>query len=73
MNQQHGDPIVPPPRRYPIARPPEGDTDARFTYGLILEVGRLIEKHGYPELSGSDFARLQEALFRFIYEEKQQP
>jgi len=66
------DPIVPPPR-YPIARPPEGETDARFTHGLIMDVGRVIEKHGYPELAGRDAARLLEALFRFIYEEKQQP
>lgn len=69
---KHDDPNG-PRSRYPIARPPEGETDGRFTHGLIIDVGRVLEKHGYPEIAGRDVARLLGAPFRFIYEEKQQP
>ncbi|MFE2710556.1 hypothetical protein ACFXKI_00845 [Streptomyces mirabilis] len=52
-------------RQYPIDAP---DDDARFTRGLALDVARVLETHGYPEItSGRDFLELQQALFRFLY------
>lgn len=55
-------------RAYPVTRPGGGDSDARFTFGLALDVGEVLEAHGYPPVSnGHDFVELQAALFRFIY------
>lgn len=54
------------PRHYPLPRPEE---DKRFTFGLTMEVGKLLERHGYPPVTnGDDFVRLQRALFDFVYE-----
>jgi hypothetical protein len=55
-------------RTYPLPRPPAGQTDARFTLGLALDVAAQLEKHGYPPVRNRlDFVALQQALFRFIY------
>jgi hypothetical protein len=55
-------------RAYPIPRPAEGDSDPRFTFGLALDVARVLAGHGYPQVStGPDLVKLQTALFRFIY------
>ena len=53
-------------RLYPVG--PAPDDDPRFTRGLALDVARVLETHGYPEItSGRDFLELQQALFRFLY------
>ncbi|MEV0213378.1 hypothetical protein [Micromonospora sp. NPDC050695] len=57
-------------RRYPISRPTD---DPRFTFGLILDVARVLAEHGYPPIAepydgcGADLAALQQALFALIY------
>lgn len=44
------------------------DNDKRFTFGLTLDVLRVLVDHGYPETKdGIDYVRLQQALFGFIY------
>lgn len=53
---------------YPLPRPPEGD-DHRFTFGLMLDVGDVLAKHGYPKVAGRDAVALMRRLFDFIYEE----
>ncbi|WP_326597866.1 hypothetical protein [Streptomyces sp. NBC_01803] len=54
-------------RAYPV-RPLEGDDDSRFTVGLLFDVCRVIERHGYPSVArGADLVELQLALFRFLY------
>lgn len=53
-------------RQYPIVMPPDSN-DARFTIGLMLEVGAELERRGYPKLTGLDFVELQQSLFRFLY------
>lgn len=51
---------------YPLPRP---DDDPRFTVGLALDVGKVLAAAGYPPIStGTDYVRLQQALFGFIYE-----
>ena len=56
-----------PPAVYPL---PEPDDDPRFTFGLVLDVARMIEAHGYPKLgSGLDLVRLQGGIYRFLYRE----
>jgi hypothetical protein len=53
---------------YPVARPISPAVDPRFTFGLTLDVARVLEKWGYPKFAaGGDFVELQQALFRFIY------
>lgn len=57
-------------RRYPIARPTD---DRRFTFGLALDVARVLAEHGYPQMTesyegcGADLLALQDALFGLIY------
>lgn len=53
--------------RFPIARPGPSETDARFTFGLLLDVRKVLTDHGYPEAEAADIVELQQALFRFIY------
>ena len=52
-------------RLFPL---PPADDDARFTFGLILDVRDVLTQHGYPQMtSGDDLVELQQALFRFLY------
>lgn len=52
---------------YPVARSGRGG-DARFTYGLALDVAAVLARHGYPPVrAGADLVRLQQALFELIY------
>ena len=53
------------PRAYPLPQPAE---DPRFTFGLTLEVSRVLAAHGYPAVdTGDDFVALEQALFGFLY------
>lgn len=51
---------------YPLARPVSGN-DPRFTFGLSYDVGKVLESHGYPQVTGRDHVDLQQALFQFLY------
>ncbi|MFC8276290.1 hypothetical protein ACFUJR_27915 [Streptomyces sp. NPDC057271] len=53
-------------RLYPIQPLPEDD--ARFTFGLTLDVAAVLKARGYPSITnGGDFLDLQQALYRFLY------
>ncbi len=52
-------------RNFPIR--PELTDDPRFTFGLVLEVRDVLERHGYPALGAMDYVDLQQILFRFLY------
>lgn len=58
-------------RVFPVK--PQGGGDPRFTFGLTLDVAKILAEHGYPDLTdpavarGGDFVELQQALYRFIY------
>lgn len=53
-------------RNYPL---PRTDEDPRFSYGLLHDVAQVLERHGFPRVSGGgDWVELQQALFGFIYE-----
>ncbi|MFF7308110.1 hypothetical protein [Streptomyces sp. NPDC008137] len=53
-------------RQYPIR--PQPDDDPRFTLGLAFDVKKVLEQHGYPEITnGLDFIDLQQALYQFLY------
>lgn len=52
-------------RVYPL---PAYDDDPRFTFGLMIDVADVLERHGYPRpTTGPDLVELQQALFRFCY------
>jgi hypothetical protein len=56
--------------RYPV-KPLDDDDDSRFTFGFILEVADLLNRHGYPEIKcGTDYVRLRQALWGFLYSPK---
>jgi len=58
-------------RTYPL---PRSKDDPRFTLGLVIDVIRVLEEHGYPKVeSGPDIVELQQALFGFIYERPEVP
>lgn len=60
------------PRAYPIR--PKPDDDLRFTYGLLIEVGEVLARHGYPPItSGADLVALRQALYRFLYVPEETP
>lgn len=55
-------------RAYPIR--PRPDDDPRFTFGLTLDVAKVLTDHGYPPITaGRDLLELQQALYRFLYTE----
>jgi hypothetical protein len=55
---------------YPIPRPASGD-DARFCYGLGLDVAAVLHRHGFPKLAtGRDLSRVLSALFTLIYDQE---
>lgn len=51
-------------RRFPLAA---RDNDARFTFGLVLDIASVIEGRGYPEVTANDLVELRQALFGFLY------
>ena len=58
-------------RVFPIT--PRPASDSRFSFGLVLDVARVLAEHGYPDLTdpaagrSRDFVELQQALYRYIY------
>lgn len=54
---------------YPMPMPERG-TDRRFTAGLVIDVARVLEEHGYPDVlaDGQHLVDLRQALFGFLYE-----
>lgn len=54
-----------PDRAYPIPAPV---SDSRFTFGLTIDVARILAEHGFPPITaGGDLVALQQALFGFLY------
>jgi hypothetical protein len=52
-------------RDYPVPAPV---SDSRFTFGLTIDVARVLADHGYPPITaGGDLVALQQALFGFLY------
>ena len=51
---------------YPLGRVRGGD--ARFTFGLALDVAAVLARHGYPPVrAAEDLIRVQQSLFELIY------
>ncbi len=53
-------------RAYPL--PQSDDDDPRFCFGLMHDVGKVLESYGFPPVAnGTDHVDLMAALFRFVY------
>jgi hypothetical protein len=51
---------------------PTVDDDARFTFGLVLDVADVLVAHRYPApAAGLDWVELQQDLFQFLYRPRQ--
>jgi hypothetical protein len=46
---------------------PERTADPRFTLGLILDVLKVLEAHGYERFDGPRFVELQQHLFCLLH------
>jgi hypothetical protein len=55
-----------PARVYPLSVA-DGGVDPRFTFGLHLDVARVLEAHGYPPCTPMDFVELSLVLLGFLY------
>ncbi|WP_181785454.1 hypothetical protein [Streptomyces phytophilus] len=54
-----------PPRVYPLTRTEE---DERFSSGLLGDIARIMEIHGYPPIErGPDRVRLVLFVYSFAY------
>jgi hypothetical protein len=49
------------------AAPWDGPGDPRFTVGLLVDVGRVIEAHGYDRLNGGQLVELQQHVFHLLH------
>jgi hypothetical protein len=58
-------------RAYPLARP--ADADLRFTYGLLHDVAEALQRNGFPQPAGTDWAHLMTALGHFLYQQQETP
>jgi hypothetical protein len=43
------------------------DGDERFTLALVLDVGEVLTRHGYPALVGGTLLRLTTGLFHALH------
>jgi hypothetical protein len=49
------------------------DEDRRFTFGLTIDVAKVLAEHGYePITDGGDLVALQQALYGFLYAPKEE-
>jgi hypothetical protein len=55
-----------PERNYPMPLPASGD-DPNFNFGLIYDVGKVLEAHGFPPVTGRDHVYLSITLMAFMY------
>jgi hypothetical protein len=54
---------------YPLPAP-AGD-DPRFTYGLLSDIAEVLQRNGFPQPAGTDWADLMTTLGRFLYQSKE--
>jgi hypothetical protein len=47
---------------------PQTDAEGeRFTFGLLYDIAKVLEEHGYPHLTGRDFTELMVTMWRLLY------
>ena len=58
-----------PQRVYPLPAPADGDP--RFTYGRLFDIAEVLQRNGFPQPAGTDWADLMTALGGFLYQSKE--
>lgn len=46
---------------------PDQGPEQRFTFGLVLDVAKVLEGHGYGRFDGPQFVELQQHLFHLLH------
>jgi hypothetical protein len=54
---------------YPLPAPT--NDDPRLTYGLLFDIAEVLQRNGFPQPTGADWAQLMTALGRFLYQSKE--
>jgi hypothetical protein len=54
---------------YPLPAPADGDP--RFTYGLLHDIADVLQRNGFCQPAGADWAHLMTALGRLLYQSKE--
>lgn len=54
---------------YPLPAP--ADNDPRFTYGMLFDIAEVLQRNGFPQTVGTDWAALMTAVGRFLYQSKE--
>jgi hypothetical protein len=54
---------------YPLPAP--ASTDPRFSYGLLFDIAEVLQRNGFPQPAGTDWAQLMTALGRFLYQSQE--
>lgn len=54
---------------YPLPAP--AGNDPRFTYGLLFDIAEVLQRNGFPQPAGTDWADLMAVLGRFLYQSKE--
>ena len=51
--------------------PAPAGSDRRFTYGLLHDIAEVLQRNGFRQPAGADWAHLMTALGRFLYQSKE--
>jgi hypothetical protein len=54
---------------YPLPAP--ADNDPRFTYGMLFDIAKVLQRNGFSQPVGTDWADLMAVLGRFFYQSKE--
>ena len=44
-----------------------GTRDGRFTFELVLDVGEVLQRHGYPAPTGATLVELTAGIYRALH------
>jgi hypothetical protein len=50
-----------------VPAPEQGPGDERFTVGLLIDVGLVLEQHGYPAPNRGQAVELQQHLLHYLH------
>jgi hypothetical protein len=59
------------PQQQPVYPRPAPADDPRFTYGLLFDIAEVLQRNGFPQPTGTDWANLTTALGSILYQPKE--
>jgi hypothetical protein len=54
---------------YPLPAP--AGNDPRFSYRLLFDIGEVLQRNGFPQPAGTDWADLMTVVGGFLYQSKE--